>query len=103
LAQYLGLDGCRGGWAATWIDDQGNHGINYSSSLGRLLAITQQRAMIDMPIGLKMSGHRKCDIAAREHGGMVTRSCSAPHTGADSFSVAQSSWLYLDTRHRSQT
>jgi len=25
-----------------------------------------QRAMIDMPIGLKMSGHRICDISARE-------------------------------------
>ena len=25
-----------------------------------------QRAMIDMPIGLKMSGHRTCDIRARE-------------------------------------
>ena len=25
-----------------------------------------ERAMIDMPIGLKMSGHRECDIGARE-------------------------------------
>jgi len=25
-----------------------------------------KRAMIDMPIGLKMSGHRRCDISARE-------------------------------------
>jgi predicted RNase H-like nuclease len=25
-----------------------------------------QRAMIDVPIGLNMAGHRKCDVRARE-------------------------------------
>jgi predicted RNase H-like nuclease len=66
LAEYLGLDGFRGGWVAAWIDDQGNHGFDYSSRLSRLLATPHKRAMIDMPIGLKMSGHRNCDIRARE-------------------------------------
>jgi predicted RNase H-like nuclease len=66
VPHYLGLDGFRGGWVAAWIDDQGNHGFDYSSSLGRLLSMQHQRAMIDMPIGLKMSGHRRCDISARE-------------------------------------
>jgi predicted RNase H-like nuclease len=66
MAQYLGLDGFRGGWVAAWIDDTGNHGFDYSSSLSRLLSIPHKRAMIDMPIGLKMSGHRKCDVSARE-------------------------------------
>jgi predicted RNase H-like nuclease len=66
LAPYLGLDGFRGGWVAAWIDDCGNHGFDYSPSLGRLLSMQHKRAMIDMPIGLKMSGHRKCDISARE-------------------------------------
>ena len=65
MAHYLGLDGFRGGWVAAWIDDQGHQGFDYSSSLGRLLSMPHQRAMIDMPIGLKMSGHRRCDISAR--------------------------------------
>jgi predicted RNase H-like nuclease len=66
VSQYLGLDGFRGGWVAAWIDDRGNHGFDYSSDLSRLLTLPHQRAMIDMPIGLKMSGHRRCDILARE-------------------------------------
>jgi predicted RNase H-like nuclease len=66
VAHYLGLDGFRGGWVAAWIDDQGHQGFDYSSSLSRLLSMPHQRAMIDMPIGLKMSGHRTCDIRARE-------------------------------------
>ena len=66
ILEYLGLDGFRGGWAAAWIDDRGNHGFDYSSCLSRLLSIPHSRAMIDMPIGLKMSGHRKCDVSARE-------------------------------------
>jgi predicted RNase H-like nuclease len=66
LAQYLGLDGFRGGWVAVWIDDQGDQGFDYSRSLSRLLLTPHKRAMIDMPIGLKISGHRICDISARE-------------------------------------
>jgi predicted RNase H-like nuclease len=66
MARYLGLDGFRRGWVAAWIDDQGNHGFDYSSGLSRLLSMPHRRAMIDMPIGLKISGHRKCDISARE-------------------------------------
>ena len=69
MAHYLGLDGYRRGWVAAWIDDQGNHGFDYSIRLSRLLAMPHQRAMIDMPIGLKMAGHRKCDIRARELAG----------------------------------
>lgn len=65
MAPYLGLDGFRGGWVAAWIDD-GHQGFDYSSSLGRLLSMPHRRAMIDMPIGLKMSGHRTCDLRARE-------------------------------------
>jgi predicted RNase H-like nuclease len=66
ILEYLGLDGFRGGWVAAWIDDRGNHGFDYSSDLSRLVSIPHSRAMIDMPIGLKMSGHRKCDVSARE-------------------------------------
>jgi predicted RNase H-like nuclease len=63
---HLGLDGFRGGWVAAWIGDDGDQGFDYSPGLGRLLAMPHARAMIDMPIGLKISGHRTCDLRARE-------------------------------------
>jgi len=66
VAHYVGLDGFRGGWVAVWIDDKGNHGFDYSPGLTRLLSMPHQRAMIDMPIGLETSGHRRCDISARD-------------------------------------
>ena len=69
MGHYLGLDGFRGGWVAAWIDDRGNQGFDYSPSLSRLLSMPHKRAMIDMPIGLKMSGHRGCDLLAREVAG----------------------------------
>ncbi len=66
MPRYLGLDGFRGGWVAAWIDDDGQHGFDYSASISRLLSTPYTRAMIDMPIGLKMRGHRNCDLRARE-------------------------------------
>ena len=66
VSRYLGLDGFRGGWVAACIDEQGNQGFDYSCGLSRLLSIPHRRAMIDMPVGLKMAGHRNCDIRARE-------------------------------------
>ena len=66
MAEYLGFDGYRGGWVAAWIDDRGDHGFDYAASLHRLLSAGCKRAMIDMPIGLKISGHRTCDLRARE-------------------------------------
>lgn len=66
VSNYLGLDGFRFGWVAAWIDERGDHGFDYSSSLMRLLAIPHMRAMIDMPIGLNPSGYRACDLRARE-------------------------------------
>jgi predicted RNase H-like nuclease len=63
---YLGLDGFRFGWVAAWIDDRGQHGFDYAPGLTRLLAMPHARAMIDMPIGLKPSGYRTCDLRARE-------------------------------------
>ena len=66
MPAYLGLDGFRYGWVAAWIDDRGDHGFDYSPGLTRLLALPHVRAMIDMPIGLKPSGYRDCDVRARE-------------------------------------
>ncbi|WP_145658956.1 DUF429 domain-containing protein [Bradyrhizobium stylosanthis] len=66
MPNYLGLDGFRFGWVAAWIDARGDHGFDYSPGLTRLLAMPHARAMIDMPIGLKHSGYRECDLRARE-------------------------------------
>ncbi|WP_027551499.1 DUF429 domain-containing protein [Bradyrhizobium sp. Cp5.3] len=66
MPSYLGLDGFRFGWVAAWIDDNGDHGFDYSPGLTRLLAMPHARAMIDMPIGLKTEGYRICDLRARE-------------------------------------
>ena len=66
VTNYLGLDGFRFGWVAAWIDERGDHGFDYSPGLTRLLAMPHARAMIDMPIGLNVSGYRACDLQARE-------------------------------------
>jgi predicted RNase H-like nuclease len=66
MPSYLGLDGFRHGWVAAWIDDCGAHGFDYAPGLPRLLAMPCTRTMIDMPIGLKRSGYRDCDLRARE-------------------------------------
>ena len=62
---YLGLDGFRWGWVAAEIDDQGQQRFYYGPSLERLLSLPYQRAMIDIPIGLPVSGFRACDEQAR--------------------------------------
>jgi predicted RNase H-like nuclease len=66
VPRYLGIDGFRGGWVAAWIDARGDHGFDHSPSLSGLLGKPFARAMIDMPIGLSTSGHRACDLRARE-------------------------------------
>jgi predicted RNase H-like nuclease len=66
MPNYLGIDGFRFGWVAAWIDERDDHGFDYSPGLTRLLAMPHERAMIDMPIGLKMEGYRICDRRARE-------------------------------------
>jgi len=71
LPNYLGLDGFRFGWVAAWIDERGDHGFDYSPGLTRLLELSHARAMIDMPIGLRPSGYRVCDLRARELVGLV--------------------------------
>jgi predicted RNase H-like nuclease len=92
MPNYLGLDGFRGGWVAAWIDDHGNHGFDYSPGLNRLLSLPHQRAMIDMPIGLKIAGHRTCDVRAREMVG------AAVFTGA-----RRNLWEFLDHASANQS
>src|SRR5260370_231459 len=65
MTRYFGFDGFRRGWVAAWIDDQGNQGYDYSSDLSSILLVPPKGGMIAMPVGLKMTGHRRCDISAR--------------------------------------
>jgi predicted RNase H-like nuclease len=66
MARYLGFDGFRRGWVAAWIDDGGHQGFDYSPTIDRLLKLSYERAMIDIPIGLPDEGVRGCDIDARK-------------------------------------
>jgi Spx/MgsR family transcriptional regulator len=66
VVRYLGFDGYRRGWVAAWIEDDGNQGFDYSPTINRLLRVSHERAMIDIPIGLPNEGVRECDRQARE-------------------------------------
>src|SRR5262245_49047738 len=59
----LGLDGCRKGWVAAWIDTDGRRGFDIISDVAS--ANGAALAMIDIPIGLPESGYRAVDQAAR--------------------------------------
>jgi len=68
---YLGLDGCRGGWAVARIE---SHKDSVHLSIARTLEslrvnlLCSPRAFIDIPIGLKNGGaaERDCDSEARK-------------------------------------
>ena len=62
---FVGIDGFRWGWVAAWIDEEGNHGFDYSADLKRLLRYPHTMAMIDIPIGLPDHNHRACDREAQ--------------------------------------
>jgi predicted RNase H-like nuclease len=58
------LDGYPKGWVAVWLSGQVQK-IEYLSHIGELLNRNFDIAMIDMPIGLPVSGYRDCDHQAR--------------------------------------
>ncbi|WP_309396240.1 DUF429 domain-containing protein [Cerasicoccus maritimus] len=66
----LGIDGCKGGWIAVEIDDDGNGAVGVFDTVYRAL-INHPACdimLIDMPIGLPDSMHpvRECDTIARK-------------------------------------
>jgi len=75
--KVFGLDGCRKGWVAVWLDD-GNCGIEFFSTIAELLNHHPSLAMVDMPIGLPAEGTRKCDLEARE---LLDKDCSRVFLG----------------------
>lgn len=68
--KYVGIDGCRGGWFAVQLDDNGSWKtalVKRSDRLASLIAQSTQ-TLIDIPIGLLDDGgpHRQCDHEARK-------------------------------------
>jgi predicted RNase H-like nuclease len=66
MASFLGVDGFRRGWVAAWIDDRGSHGFHYARTIDEVIAVPFDRAMIDIPIGIPIGGHRGCDREANK-------------------------------------
>ncbi|WP_297080823.1 DUF429 domain-containing protein [uncultured Demequina sp.] len=67
----LGLDGCKGGWAAVAIDDEGLVGSFVAASIADVEAEANARwnvatIVVDIPIGLPDRGPRQADIEARK-------------------------------------
>jgi predicted RNase H-like nuclease len=60
----LGIDGCRAGWIAVWIDKRGR-GFEVIPTIASIASFAIENARIDMPIGLPDTGERACDHAAR--------------------------------------
>ncbi|WP_309380607.1 DUF429 domain-containing protein [Cerasicoccus frondis] len=80
----LGIDGCKGGWIAVEIDDNGNGSIGLFDTVYRALIMhpTCDVMLIDMPIGLPdaLQPTRECDAIARKllGKGMSSRVFSPP-------------------------
>src|SRR5262245_23382281 len=74
----LGLDGYSRGWVAVRIDGARRE-LRTLASVSELLAMTFDRAGIDMPIGLPEGGLRACDLEARM---MLRPHASRVFTGA---------------------
>jgi predicted RNase H-like nuclease len=60
----VGLDGFAKGWVAVRVDG-GKRELHVLRFISELLAMTFDRAGIDMPIGLPEQGLRECDLQAR--------------------------------------
>jgi len=65
VTRWLGIDGCRGGWLAAWIDDDRSCGYEIIADIAAIDRFGAAMVMIDIPIGLPESGRRACDLAAR--------------------------------------
>jgi predicted RNase H-like nuclease len=64
VALYIGLDGCRDGWVAVFLDGE-RRAMRVVPRLADVIAEPFTRLGIDMPIGLPETGERACDLAAR--------------------------------------
>ena len=97
--KWLGVDGCRGGWLAVLLDDDGPNRFEIVAPIGEIARFAARRALIDIPIGLPESGRRSCDLAARELLGAarsrVFLDARRPLLGFASYAAA-SAWAKAD-------
>ena len=65
---YIGVDGCRGGWFAVALGSGRNWAINVHKTIDELWNAMNPPSMmlIDIPIGLPDSSRRICDLQARK-------------------------------------
>ena len=63
--RVIGVDGCRGGWVAAVVSDDGRITWTWSTDIRDVLGQPADAIAIDIPIGLPESGRRACDVAAR--------------------------------------
>ncbi len=65
--RYVGIDGCRGGWFAVTMGDDGSWKTGLFDSLNDVLASFPgaRHVLVDIPIGLPRNAPRTCDREAR--------------------------------------
>jgi predicted RNase H-like nuclease len=65
--RYVGIDGCRGGWFAVTMGDDGSWKTGLFDSLKDVLASFPgaRHVLVDIPIGLPKNAPRTCDREAR--------------------------------------
>lgn len=69
--RVLGLDGCRDGWVVVEADDHGWVGASVARTAARALDLASasgavDAVVVDIPIGVPISGSRKADTLARK-------------------------------------
>jgi predicted RNase H-like nuclease len=65
--RYVGIDGCRGGWFAVTMGDDGSWRTGLFDSLDDVLTSFPgaRHVLVDIPIGLPAHAPRECDVEAR--------------------------------------
>ncbi|HPI94426.1 MAG TPA: DUF429 domain-containing protein [Deltaproteobacteria bacterium] len=65
--KYVGVDGCRGGWFAVMMGDDGSWKTGLFAGLDELITVSPgaSHILVDIPIGLPASRPRQCDREAR--------------------------------------
>jgi predicted RNase H-like nuclease len=68
-AQFIGIDGCRGGWIFAAIEDSRRVEIQFSASIRCIWESFPgaKLMLIDIPIGLPAGTARACDVSARKY------------------------------------
>jgi predicted RNase H-like nuclease len=64
--QFIGIDGCRGGWVVAQRNNHRQLAFALVTEIASIFAAEDVLVAIDIPIGLPECGSRECDIAARK-------------------------------------